>query len=120
MQNEQMPALIDSIRDQIGSEQADAFKNSVGQVLTTLSQQVGQAREQLDGAARGLTGEGAPDPMAMGGAPAATDPSMAGGAGMPGGGMDMGTDMPPGEDDDGFGGADAAAGGPEAIGRDLR
>ena len=120
MQNEQMPALIDSIRDQIGSEQADAFKNSVGQVLTTLSQQVGQAREQLDGAARGLTGEGAPDPMAMGGAPGAEDPSMAGGAGMPGGGMDMGADMPSGPEDDGFGGADAAAGGPEDIGRELR
>ena len=57
MQNEQLPALLDSIRDQIGSEQADAFKNTVGQVLTTLSQQVGQAREQLDASSRSLTGE---------------------------------------------------------------
>jgi hypothetical protein len=32
MQNEQMPALIDTIRDQIGSEQAETFKSQVGGV----------------------------------------------------------------------------------------
>lgn len=119
MQNEQLPALVDSIRDQIGSEQADAFKNSVLQVLTTLSQSLGQTREALDSAARGLTGEGAPAPdMGMAGADAPV-----GGDGMPGGGMDM--DAPPGEFDDiggedDFGATDAAAGGPESLGRERR
>lgn len=117
MQNEQLPALIDSIRDQIGSEQADAFKNQVGQVLSTLSQQLGQTREQLDSAARGLTGEGAaPTDMAMGG--------MAGGAPVaPGMGVpDMGAEpdmgMPP--EGDGFDATDAAAGGAESLGRERR
>jgi len=112
MQNEQLPALIDSIRDQIGSEQADAFKNSVGQVLATLSQQLGQTRESLDGAARALTGEGvATTPMAMPG----MDAGM-GGADM--GGADM-SEMPP-EEGDGFDATDAAAGGAESLGRERR
>ena len=64
MQVEQMPALIDTIRDQIGNEQADAFKNSVGQLLTGMVSQLTQAREQADGAARQLAGE-APVPGGM-------------------------------------------------------
>lgn len=106
MQNEQLPALLDSIRDQIGSEQADAFKNTVGQVLTTLSQQVGQAREQLDASSRALTGEEPAvaqdpnvqvDPNAM-----PQDPNAA--------------EMPADE----LSGADADAGGTEPLGRDRR
>jgi len=114
MQNEQLPALIDSIRDQIGAAQADTFKNSVGQALATVSSQLGQSREQLDGAARGLTGEAAPEAMDMG--------AMAGTEGMPGAGMgDSELDMeePPMEPD-AFGGVDAAAGGEEELGRERR
>jgi len=112
MQNEQLPALIDSIRDQIGSEQADGFKTSVGMALSTLSQQLGQARESLDGAARALTGEQQP-PMAMpGDEPAMQDP------GLDDGSMgDLGAEAPA---DDAFGGADAAAGGTEDLGRERR
>lgn len=120
MQNEQLPALIDSIRDQIGMEQAEAFKASVGQVLTTLSGTLGQTREQLDGAARALTGEGAAAPMGM-----PTDP-MAGGMGAdptmgadPMAGDDMGMEAPPAEGD-GFDAMDSAAGGPEELGRERR
>ena len=118
MQNEQLPALIDSIRDQIGMEQAEAFKGSVGQVLATLSSQLGQTREQLDGAARALTGEGAAPDMGMAGG---TDP-MGASADMPDlgmddmGGGDAGMEAPPDE----FGGADAAAGGAEELGRERR
>lgn len=116
MQNEQLPALIDSIRDQIGAAQADTFKNSVGQALATLSTQVTQSREQLDNAARGLTGEAPPEGMDMGIA--------AGTEGLPDGGMsdlDMDSDeldmeVPPDE----FGGVDAAAGGEEELGRERR
>lgn len=118
MQNEQLPALIDSIRDQIGSAQADQFKNQVGAALGTLSQQVGQAREQLDTAARGLTGEADAAPMDM--APGTPDAGM--GAEMPpelGGGPDNMGDAMDG-DDDGFGGVGAAAGGPEELGRERR
>lgn len=113
MQNEQLPALIDSIRDQIGAAQADTFKNSVGQVLGTLSQQLNQSREGLDSSARGLTGEEA-SAMGMGAA--------AGVDGMPGAGLpnEMGDigggEAPPDE----FGADDAASGGVEALGRERR
>lgn len=124
MQNEQLPALIDSIRDQIGSEQADGFKGSVGQVLTSLSSTLGQTREQLDGAARALTGEGAAQPMdmagGMGGDEMAGDPGMD--AGM-GGEEDIAMPSfgPNGEEEtDEFGASDAAAGGPEELGRERR
>lgn len=40
MQNEQLPQLLDSIRDQIGSEQAEGFKNAVGTTLDTLMVQL--------------------------------------------------------------------------------
>jgi hypothetical protein len=117
MQNEQLPALIDSIRDQIGSAQADTFKNSVGMALTTLSQQLGQAREQLDSGARTLTGEQQDTgDMGMGGdAGGMGEPEMPPGMddGMDG---DIGDEAPPDE----FGGADASAGGPEELGRERR
>ena len=111
MQNEQLPALIDSIRDQIGSAQAEAFKSSVGMALSTLSQQLGQAREALDASSRALTGEEAP-PMAMPDPNAGAGPDMGMDAGMDGGMSD--------EEPDEFGGADAAAGGTADLGREMR
>jgi hypothetical protein len=65
MQNEQLPALIDSIRDQIGAVEGDTFKISVGQLLGTLLQQLSQARDQLDNSTRTLSGEGETAPMGM-------------------------------------------------------
>ena len=112
MQNEQLPALLDSIRDQIGSEQADAFKNTVGQVLTTLSQQVGQAREQLDASSRALTGEEpamGQDPAAMGQDPNAVAAPQAGE-------LDQTAEVPADE----LSGADVDAGGTAPLGRDRR
>src|SRR6056300_610536 len=44
MQNEQLPQLLDSIRDQVGSEQAEGFKNAVGTTLDTLMDQLQIAR----------------------------------------------------------------------------
>jgi succinate dehydrogenase flavin-adding protein (antitoxin of CptAB toxin-antitoxin module) len=93
MQNEQLPALVDSIRDQIGTAEADTFKNSVAQLLSTLSQQLGQSRDQLDTATRTLSGEqSAPMGDQMGGTP--------GMDGMPAPegdmGADTGIDMPEG------------------------
>lgn len=109
MQVEQMPALIDTIRDQIGNEQADSFKNSVGGLLSSMVDQLTQAREQADSAARQLAGEEAA-PMSMGvpgaapAAPAAPSPEVA----------------PPTPEPDQFAATDAAAGGPEALGRETR
>ena len=104
MQVEQLPALIDTIRDQIGNEQADQFKGSIGQLLVSMVDQLSQAREQADNAARGLTGEAPAGDMAM--MPAqmpAEQPS---------------TEQP--EELDGFAATDAAAGGAEPLGRETR
>lgn len=119
MQVEQMPALIDTIRDQIGNEQADQFKNSVGQLLSGMVDQLTQAREQADGAARGLAGEG-PAGMAMPGGAAGGMGAAPGGAlgGSPGGDVSGASDLDTGADE--FGASDAAAGGPDALGREQR
>jgi hypothetical protein len=106
-----MPALLDTIRDQIGMEQADQFKASIGALLANMVDQLGTAREQADQAARALAGEQVAQPMGMGM-----------GAGPTGGGMpgemppaDMGSDM----DADSFAATDAAAG-PNELGRERR
>ena len=112
MQNEQMPALIDTIRDQIGAEQADAFKGAMTPVLANLYQALTTSRESSDTAARALAGEQVEQPMDMGL-----------GAEQPPSG-----ELPPPEgeqsdldvDTDGFDATDAAVGGEEELGRDRR
>lgn len=109
MQNEQLPALIDTIRDQIGTEQADAYKGAITPLLQQLWQTLNDGRTTADNAARALTGEGAPD-MGMGGAP-----TMGGLAPEPNAMPAMGD-----EEGDAFAATDAAAGGPEELGRERR
>ena len=111
MQNEQLPELLDSIRDQVGAEQAEGFKNAVGTTLETLMQNLQTAREGVDGGVRILTGEQVDNPMAMPG------DDLSGG--------DTSLPPPPGSDldqdeTDGFGATDAATGGAEELGRELR
>ena len=119
MQNEQLPALLDTIRDQIGQPQADAFIGTVVPLLTELVGQLQTARETADAAARTLAGEQVAAPMGMPG----TDPMAAGG--MPpapgddmGGAPDMAAEPAPGGDE--FAATDAATGGDEALGRAKR
>jgi hypothetical protein len=112
MQNEQLPALLDTIRDQIGEQQAESFKGTVTPLLQQLWQQLSDGRGQADNAARGLTGEAAPD-MGMGG-----DMSGMGGAPAPAPGAEMGG--APAPEGDAFGATDAAVGGAEELGRERR
>jgi len=114
MQNEQLPELLDSIRDQIGAEQADGFKNAVGETLATLMSNLQQAREGVDNGVRILSGEQVDNPMDIGGADLPGD--------------ELGGDLPPApvsdldseEDTDGFAASDAAVGGSEELGRERR
>ena len=111
MQNEQLPELLDSIRDQIGQEQAEGFKNAVGTTLSTLMQNLQSAREGVDNGVRILSGEQVDNPMAMPG------DDLSGG--------DTELPAPPASDldsdeTDGFGASDAAVGGAEELGRELR
>jgi hypothetical protein len=95
MQNEELPPLVDSIRDQMDSTRADTFNQSVSQALASLIEQVTAQRQALDQAARSLAGESASEPV-----PTIPDTS----------------DL----DQDDFAAVDAAAGGTEPAGRELR
>jgi methyl-accepting chemotaxis protein len=113
MQNEQLPELLDSIRDQVGGEQAEGFKNAVGTTLETLMQNLQTAREGVDGGVRILTGEQVDNPMAMPGDQADLSGGDAGLPPAPGSDLDQ-------DETDGFGATDAAVGGAEELGRELR
>lgn len=115
MQNEQLPQLLDSIRDQLGSEQSDAFKNAVGTTLETLMPQLQGAREGIDNGVRVLSGEAVDQPMSMGGDPNAIPISGTADADTLQNMSDL--DM---DDTDGFGATDAAVGGAEELGRERR
>lgn len=120
MQNEQLPALLDTIRDQISMEKAEAFKGAISPLLQQLSQTLQQGRETADTAARQLAGEGAGEDMGMGGMGDMGAPDLGGGmsgeelGGMPG--EELGGEL----GGDAFGATDAAAGGEEELGRERR
>lgn len=123
MQTESMLELADAIRDELGSEQSEAFTGSVRPALESLYTAMEQTRTALTQGVGLLTGEG--DDMGMMGA----DDDL-------GGDMDMEptTDMDMGDDeldidadpeldldgDDEFGAAGAADGGEEPMGREKR
>ena len=110
MLNEQLPPLLDTIRDQIGPQQADSYKATVTTALQGLMEALNGARDALDQGARGLAGEQVAEPMAMGAAMGAA----AAGELPP----ELGSDMD--SEDDGFAATDAAAGGEEELGRERR
>lgn len=121
MQVEQLPALIDTIRDQIGMNEADQFKQGMGDLLTNISQALADARETADSSARALAGEQGATIGPVGG----MSPEPLGGAGLDAGAMPGAPDMgEPSDMDleggDEFGATDAAAGGDEAVGRAKR
>jgi hypothetical protein len=54
MQNEQLPALVSAMKDEIGMDQATSFNDSTKQVLQGLLDAANNARDTLDNAARGV------------------------------------------------------------------
>lgn len=103
MQNEELPPLLDSIRDQVGTAEADAFESTVTSALQGLMEALKGARDALDSGARVLAGE--QQPMAQ--------------AGM-GGESGAGMQPQPQEEPTGFDSADVAAGGEAEMGRERR
>ena len=82
LQVKELPALVDSIKNQVGVDQATQFNGDASAALSGLMQNLQQAKQQLDQALGVVTGTASPamDP-AMGGAPAmdpAMDPAMGG------------------------------------------
>lgn len=115
IQNEQVPALIDTIRDQIGSEQAESFKTGISPMLADLYQALSTARETSDTAVRQLSGEQvAATDMNLGAPDLGAEP----GADLGGDESDLDTDLAAGTD--GFDATDAAVGGEEELGRERR
>lgn len=110
MLNEQLPPLIDTIRDQLGPEQADSYQGMTSGSLQTLLDNLKNARESLDQGARLLAGD---ETAAMAGADGTPPP-------MPG------TNLPPPELGDGqdldaeLAQSDAAVGGTKVAGRAKR
>jgi hypothetical protein len=109
MMNEELPPLLDTIRDQLGAPQADSFKNTAQSALQGLMDALNGARDSLDQGSRALAGEQVPQPMDMGA-----------GAGAPIG-ADLETGLPADDlESDEFASVDAAAGGEEELGRERR
>jgi hypothetical protein len=89
MQFKELPALVDSIKNQVGIDQAQQFNTDATAALTGLVQNLQGAKAQLDQALGVVTGQtpppdagmasmGAPTPdMAGGEMPAAPGPEMA-------------------------------------------
>lgn len=113
-QTKTMIELADAIRADFGPTEAEAFKNAVAPALSATLKTMMQQREAISNAVAVLAGEDMPQsPMGM-------EPEI--GPGTP----DMETGLEPSEPDfmnepgDEFGASDAAAGGPEAAGREIR
>jgi len=110
MQTESMLELADAIRDEMGSEQSEAFVATVKPALEAMYTAMESTRGSLTGGVAMLTGEGeAPDAMGA-------EDDMA---------MEPTVDAEAPADDmespaDDFGAADAAAGGEEEAGREKR
>jgi hypothetical protein len=117
VQNEQLPALIDTIRDQIGSQEAETFKGAIQPVLANLYDCLTTGRDSADSASRALAGEQVDQPMDMMGGGMDTG-GMGGADDLSGMGGD--SDL----DGDGFGATDGAAGGADLeepeLGRERR
>lgn len=108
MLNEQLPPLLDTIKDQIGTAQADGFKNKAQEALNNLLTVLNSTRESLDSGARQLAGEEAPMDMPLGPTPEpSAEPEVS----------DLDQEEPEGDD---FEASAAAVGGNEPLGRERR
>ena len=106
-QTKSMIELADKIRSDFGPAEAEAFKNAVGPALSQTLEMLTQQREAISNAVAALAGEQMPtEPMGMDTAP---EP-----------GLDAAEPDMMNEPGDEFAASDAAAGGPEASGREMR
>ena len=113
MQNEQLPALVSAMKDEIGMEQANSFNDSTKQVLQGLLDSANTARDTLDNAARGVYGA-----QPMGAAPVGDLSGAPAPAAEPASDIDA-APMPPRDGGD-LDTADSAAGGTAELGRGKR
>jgi hypothetical protein len=113
MQTESMLELGDKIRDEVGSEQSEAFIGAVKPALESLFAALESTRDSLTGGVAVLTGEGAPETMGAED-PAVEDPAMEPTVDQE---AEAGVEEPAGDE---FDAAGAAAGGEAEAGREQR
>jgi hypothetical protein len=109
-QTKSMIELADTIRGEFGQAESEAFKSAVAPALQATLETMTQQREAISHAVAVLAGEASGEEM--GGMGGGEVPDMSGG-----GAADT---MNPEVGGDEFGASDAAAGGMEASGRELR
>ena len=116
MQTESMLELADSIRDEMGSEQSEAFTNSVKPALEALYTALEATREATTAGVGILTGEGDPvEPMGSEEEMPAADADMD-----PMADVDVDAEVEAPAEDDGMATAQPAVGGDEEAGRTKR
>jgi len=110
-QTKTMIELADAIKADFGAAEAETFKQSVGPALSATLEVLTQQREAVSNAVAVLAGEASPE------APMGMEPEMPMEPGMD---MSAPDEMNPEPAGDEFGAADAAAGGSEISGREMR
>jgi hypothetical protein len=123
MQFKELPALVDSIKNQVGIDQATQFNTDATAALTGLVQNLQGAKQQLDQALGVVTGTAAPSTAGADlGAELGADMGAAAGADIGAeAGADLGADV--GDELDAAAaaaGAEEPAGAPDALGRERR
>lgn len=115
LQFKELPALVDSIKNQVGIDQAQQFNTDATAALTGLLQNIQGAKQQLDSALGVVTGQPSMPPGGADMAAAGADMGAAAGD-MAAAGADMGAELPP-EPDMAEPGMEPA---PAALGRAKR
>jgi hypothetical protein len=101
LQFKDLPALVESIKNQVGVDQAMQFNTDATGALAGLLQNLQGAKQQLEAALGVVTGTGGPDMSAIANAGAAAANMGAAGADMGAAGADMGlAGPPPGEEEE--------------------
>jgi len=117
MENETLLQLGDSIRDEIGQQEAKQFISSAAPAMAETLRELKSTREKLAASVRSLAGEETSDMLG-------TDTDAGADFGADNAGDDMGSDVTSFDDisnsDDDFGVSDAATGGMETSGRAQR
>lgn len=89
----ELPALVDSIENDIGVNESQQYNQQATAALQALNQALPQAKEQMKGALGALTGGGMMDTAALGGMPSPEVGAMPGAEAAP----EVGAEMPPEE-----------------------
>lgn len=101
LQFKDLPALVESIKNQVGVDQAMQFNTDATGALAGLLQNLQGAKQQLEAALGVVTGTGGPDMSAIANAGAAAGDLAAAGADMGAAADDMGlAGPPPGEEEE--------------------